>query len=289
MVQADAGFVREVGGTLASSVITRTPTMRIEVLRREANNCMSWHFRQPELCLFWFVNGAERLKATVDGRPVDRIFRGRNRLAIFPAAVEIEGEWNVGPVLDYVVVFLNPGFVGDRLRDGIECPTIAFEHDGLTRGLAELSREAATPDDLFDLLAEGWATQALAHISRVSRRETPRAKGLRGGITAKSLQRIDDYLRSDLARPISLADLSAIACLSQRHFIRAFQESMGSTPYQHVLALRIEDAKRRLSATDETITDIALATGFGHGQHFSTRFRRATGMTPSRYRQQHSA
>jgi len=46
-----------VGGDLVSSIITDTPTMRIEVLRRETVGRMHWHFRQPELSLFWFGKG----------------------------------------------------------------------------------------------------------------------------------------------------------------------------------------------------------------------------------------
>src|ERR1700688_1637862 len=83
-------YVRLVGGDLVSSIITDTPTMRIEVLRRETVGRMHWHFRQPELSLFWFGKGAERLRATIDGRPVERQFRGTSKLAIFPPAIEIE-------------------------------------------------------------------------------------------------------------------------------------------------------------------------------------------------------
>ena len=168
MGQAGEKYVRSVGGELVSSLITDTTSMRIEVLRRETVGRMHWHFRQPELSLFWFAKGAERLRATIDGRSVNCTFPGKSRLAIFPAAIEIEGEWNVGPTLDYTVVFLNPSFVGERLQNAITNTTIAFEHDGLTRGLTELCREAASPDNVFNLMAEGWAIQALAHIARVS-------------------------------------------------------------------------------------------------------------------------
>jgi len=50
-------YVRSVGGNLVSSIITDTPSMRIEVLRRETAGRMHWHFRQPELSLFWFGKG----------------------------------------------------------------------------------------------------------------------------------------------------------------------------------------------------------------------------------------
>lgn len=285
MGQAGESYVRSVGGDLVSSVITDTPSMRIEVLRRETVGRMHWHFRQPELSLFWFGKGAERLRATIDGRPVERRFLGKSKLAIFPAAIEIEGEWNVGPTLDYTVVFLNPSFVGERLQNAITNSTIAFGHDGLTRGLAELCREAASPDNVFSLMAEGWSIQALAHISRISEREQQQTADLRGGLPGRSLRLLHEYVRENLAQPISLEQLSTIAGLSKRHFLRAFQESVGATPYNYVLSLRIQEARRLLSETSASLVDVALATGFSHAQHFSTSFKKATGMTPSAFRQ----
>ncbi len=275
-----SNFVRSVGGDLVSSAITNAGSMRIEVLRRECKGRMHWHFRQPELALFWFAKGAERLHATIEGREVSCLFPGKSRLAVIPAETEIQGEWDVGPVLDYTVVFLDPSLMSERLRQAI------FEHDGLVRSLAELCREASSRDDFFDLMAEGWAIQALAHISRVSEKcgAAPRSRA-RGGLPGHSLRRIEDFVRTNLGEDISLDDLSAIGGLSKRHFVRAFQESVGTSPYNYVLMLRIEEAKQRLSGTAESITEIALTTGFGQAQHFSTSFRKATGETPSSFRQ----
>jgi AraC family transcriptional regulator len=53
MPHASNSFVRLVGGDLVSSAITNTETMRIEVLRRVSKPKMEWHFRQPEVTLFW--------------------------------------------------------------------------------------------------------------------------------------------------------------------------------------------------------------------------------------------
>ena len=48
---------------------------------------------------------------------------------------------------------------------------------------------------------------------------------------------------------------------------------------------RIMAAAWMLSATDETITNIAVRYAFANPSHFSRQFRRATGCTPSEYRQ----
>ena len=286
VAKAECGkYVRSVGGDLVSSVITDTSAIRIEMLRRETAGRMHWHFRQPEMSLFCFNKGAVRLNATVDCRSVNRQFSGKSKLAIFPAAIEIEGEWDVGPTLDYTVIFLNPAFVDPRLQSAITSPIISFEHQGLMRGLAELCREAESPDNVFGLMSEGWAMQALAHISRVSDGVEDRPILYRGDINGRRLKLVDDFIRDNLAKPISIAQLAGIAGLSKRHFLRAFQERVGSSPYGLVQTRRLEEAKRRLAHTTEPITDIALATGFTHAQHFSTRFKKSTGMSPSSFRQ----
>lgn len=279
-------YVRQVGGELVSSVVTRSRPIRVELLSRTSRPRMNWHFRQPELTLFWFRNGCSRLRATINGRPVEYEFSDAANLALFPAGTEIEGEWSVGPAFDYVVVFLDPLFVRSRLNGSIERPAIAFGHDQLCRGLAELSQEASTPDNLFDLFAEGWASQALAHMARLSRGVESSKPLSRGGLPALKLRKIEEFVRENLAETISLSALSDVAGLSTRHFLRVFQESTGTSPHRYVLGLRIESAKRRLSETDESVTNIALASGFSHAQHFSSTFRQATGVSPSVFRQQ---
>ena len=284
LASAPNPFVRHVGGDLVSSVITNTEMMRIEVLRRLSKPRMEWHFRQPEVTLFWFRDGAEDLQGTVNGRGVAHRFNRHFNLALFPAGTEIQGEWKVGPSLDYVVVFLDPGFVQARLKVDFDRPLVGFAYEPLTKGLAELCREAAAPDNVFGLFAEGWGTQALAHLARATQTTGPEREVARGGLPVRTVRQVDEYIRTRLAEPISLDDLCGVAGLSKRHFLRAFQESVGTTPHRHVLNVRIEEAKRRLAESDDGLTTIALAAGFSHSQHFSTTFRRATGMTPSAFR-----
>ena len=157
------------------------------------------------------------------------------------------------------------------------------------RGLSELCSEATSPDNVFGLMSEGWALQALAHISRISEGGKPQRTKAYGGLSGRSMRLLEEYVLENLAQPISLSDMSNIAGLSKRHFLRAFQESAGVTPYGFVMSRRVENAKRRLAEGTESVTDIALATGFGHAQHFSTSFKKATGLTPTSYRQRCSS
>jgi AraC-like DNA-binding protein len=47
---------------------------------------------------------------------------------------------------------------------------------------------------------------------------------------------------------------------------------------------RIEFARENLALTDKPLVDIALESGFAQQAHFTTAFRRVTGVTPLEYR-----
>jgi transcriptional regulator GlxA family with amidase domain len=53
---------------------------------------------------------------------------------------------------------------------------------------------------------------------------------------------------------------------------------------EYVLSLRVQEAQRLLATTRMSLGGIAAATGFYDQSHFTKRFRKVTGVTPSEYR-----
>ena len=53
--------------------------------------------------------------------------------------------------------------------------------------------------------------------------------------------------------------------------------------------MHIQRAKGLLGETDMPIAMVAVASGFKYQRHLSQAFRKATGLTPNRYRRQHRA
>ncbi len=98
------------------------------------------------------------------------------------------------------------------------------------------------------------------------------------------LKRILDFVDENLAGPIGLKDMAAVAELSAFHFGRVFKHATGKTPHQHLIYWRIVRSQILLAGTERTIMDIAAACGFMTQAHFSTVFSRQIGMSPSRYR-----
>jgi AraC-like DNA-binding protein len=106
----------------------------------------------------------------------------------------------------------------------------------------------------------------------------------RGGLPARTMNRVREHVEKHLGESIDLAGLASIAGMSVFHFARQFKHSAGVTPHHYLVARRIERARAMLTETDLSLSEIALATGFADQSHFARHFRQMTGTTPREFR-----
>lgn len=123
--------------------------------------------------------------------------------------------------------------------------------------------------------APWWAT--------ASTRRTPQA---RGGLSAGTLRRINEYIEGGLSTSISLHDLASVAGLSDCHFARAFKQSTGMPPHRYLMKRRVERAAVLIRGTNRPLSEIALEVGFCDQSHFSRLVARVTGQTPRELRRE---
>ncbi len=103
----------------------------------------------------------------------------------------------------------------------------------------------------------------------------------------QELQRVIEFLGDHFFSDISVDSLAKIAGISVPHLNRRFRHLLRLSPMEYVHSLRIQEAQRLLITTDRPVGDIAVATGFYDQSHFTKRFRKATGITPLRYRKRY--
>src|SRR5437773_5413091 len=101
---------------------------------------------------------------------------------------------------------------------------------------------------------------------------------------SRRIDRVIDYLRENLHRPVKLGELAHVACFSEFHFHRIFGAVSGETLNNFTNRLRLEKSARLLRYSDQSLTDIALDCGFSSSAAFSRAFRYGYDNSHSQFR-----
>jgi AraC family transcriptional regulator len=101
------------------------------------------------------------------------------------------------------------------------------------------------------------------------------------------LRHIVKWMADHMAEEFSLSRLAEEAGISEFYFNRLFKKATGMPPSQYLIGLRVNEAKRLLTETDQSVIQTGLSVGYSNPSHFAQVFRKQTGLTPSEYRKQH--
>ena len=121
-------------------------------------------------------------------------------------------------------------------------------------------------------------------ISQLVPRDRPAARAARAASDRTLSAAVADALRARYAEPTSLGDLAATTGYSVFHTCRVFRATTGYTIHGFRRELRLRHALARILDGDESLTEIALATGFASQSHLTNLFRSRFGITPARAR-----
>ena len=99
-----------------------------------------------------------------------------------------------------------------------------------------------------------------------------------------SLEPTLTFLRQNLHRSVTLAEMAGHAELSESHFSRLFKEQTGHSPLDYFIYLKMQHACTLLALTQMTVKEISLEVGYGDCYYFSRLFKKVVGVSPSAYR-----
>lgn len=96
-----------------------------------------------------------------------------------------------------------------------------------------------------------------------------------------------DYIRKNIDEALTIDEVAAVAYMSRPTFFRHFKNELGITPNDFILKEKINKAKKLLKTEfNRSIADIAYSLSFSSTSYFIGIFKRLTGITPKKYRQQ---
>ncbi|MBB3111847.1 two-component system response regulator YesN [Paenibacillus phyllosphaerae] len=110
--------------------------------------------------------------------------------------------------------------------------------------------------------------------------KSPRQQG------SDPIERALRYVKQHYRQPLTLRDVAEHVYLNPAYFCTLFKQRTGKSLVEYWTDLRIHEAKKQLSSSNEKVTVIAESIGFGNVRHFNRVFKNATGATPNDYREQ---
>jgi AraC family transcriptional regulator len=149
--------------------------------------------------------------------------------------------------------------------------------------LAQLETPTFGSKLVLDTLLHGMIVRLLSECSTLSEASNLAPHT----ISPRRLRRVLDFIESNLAADIELADLACVAGSSRFHFSRAFREATGFPPYRYLIHRRIDAAKAHLLEDALSIAEIAAQCGFNSRSQFAAMFRQVFGTSPGRFRREH--
>lgn len=98
------------------------------------------------------------------------------------------------------------------------------------------------------------------------------------------LRQADVAVREGFRDPLDLRRLAASIGVHPTHLCRAFRRFRGYTISDAIIGARVQHVARRLADSNESLAEIASATGFTDQSHMTRTFKRVTGTPPGGYR-----
>ncbi len=210
-------------------------------------------------------------------------------LIINPAGVDSTLAWS--ETRENLVVAIPPQILSELALQEFDLANVELEPpafgtvDPIALGIAQrISVELtgkATPNELY---LDSLVTLFSTHLLRTYANNMRQLPSPRGGLSAKSARRVEEYLREHFTEKVHVAELAAVAGISPNHFIVRFAKTFGMPPHRYLINLRLDLAEKLLAEGEIAIVEIAYMTGFSDQSHLATTMKRYRGRTPTELR-----
>jgi len=152
--------------------------------------------------------------------------------------------------------------------------------------IASLLEEARSSGSL--LLAESPKMRLLLQelIEEISS-QALFAEGL--PVRDKSIRQVTEYIASNFAKPLTRASTAQLVGFNESYFSSLFRKETGWGFGEYVNRARIDEAKRLLLASTQSLGEIAYRTGFSDASYFGKAFQRVALMSPGSFRKRRGA
>ena len=153
--------------------------------------------------------------------------------------------------------------------------------------------QEAIRQNVFDYLLKPVSEEKLrAILAKVSMKlrekyELSFDEGLSGKSTDEIVRQTEKYLKDHFREDTDLGAVAERFGFSSSYLSKIFTRSKGESPIRYLTSIRMKEAKRLLSTTDEPIARVGELSGYPDQFYFSRTFRKEVGENPTQYRKTH--
>ncbi|MDX1527610.1 MAG: AraC family transcriptional regulator [Gammaproteobacteria bacterium] len=177
--------------------------------------------------------------------------------------------------------------LNDDLSEFSLSPRFGFTDSQMAALMSNMRAEIEAGCPMGHLYGESLSLALRSYLSGRYANSGRSAKELKSRLSLSQVRRIQNFIDAHLADDLSVANLALLVGLSPHYFSCIFKNTFGVTPHRYVVRQRIRKSRKLLANHRVPILEVAMTLGFASQSHFTDVFRKVTGTTPGRYRQQH--
>lgn len=131
------------------------------------------------------------------------------------------------------------------------------------------------------VIALAWSRK---HRQRNSRTSGDEQKAPAPPVYSEHIRKAIEHIEKEFRHPLSPKDVAQAIGVSPNWLSKLFKREVGQNIMDHIVALRIEEAKRLLRETKEDVSEVAFQSGFNSLTNFHRTFKTMVKESPLSYR-----
>lgn len=190
----------------------------------------------------------------------------------------------------YIIIKMYPEMVDSRIQaqvaDMFRAPLLVLSREDSTRLevlINEILRERQKKELNFEMVMQHQLNELLALMCRLSAKTEEDEEEKPLTMTEQIIAYISENLFSAQKADLSLESVAEHFHFSPCAFSRMFKREVGIGFKQYILSVKIGQAKKLLTTSDCSITEIAFRCGFTDSNYFSSVFKKFESITPTDY------
>jgi len=142
--------------------------------------------------------------------------------------------------------------------------------------------------DVSSILLKGYFTILVSKVLQSGNGESkrhffPQSFQQKCSGRLNTLQPVFKYISERIDKRIKIQELSNIACMSEKYFIKFFKEAIGISPLVYINQLKMNRARNYIYQGRYSIKQIANLLGYSDQYTFSKAFKKYFNVSPSRF------